>query len=230
MNERIVVIVQARMGSGRFPGKIFQDINGRHMLGRVVDRLRRARMPDEVIVATSTLEKDDAVAKFCDVEDLKYYRGSEADVLARYYEAAKYFKADVVVRCCGDCPLIDPALSDCVIATYLSRQPELDYCSNIMPPQTFPEGLHTEAIKFSALERAYREAKAPREREHVTPYIKENPAKFSIHAVANDKDLYGMRWAVNELDDLERIRSIYSKMGREDFTWLEVVRALENDG
>jgi spore coat polysaccharide biosynthesis protein SpsF len=205
-----VAIVQARMGSTRLPGKVLMDIAGRPLLARVIDRARAIRGIDRVVLATTTGERDRpllALAQHCGIEA---FTGSEDDVLDRFYQAARQFKADVIMRLTADCPLLDPAVCERVLDRF--RQGNVEYASNTQPP-TYPDGLDTEVFSFAALERAWREAHLISERKHVTPYIWKNPDKFRLANVANDVDLSALRWTVDEAPDLDFVRAIY--------TWLD---------
>ena len=149
---KVVAIVQARMGSTRLPGKVLMDISGWSMLWHVVNRVRQAKWVDKVVVATSGSVSDDPVATLCEQEGIPCFRGSEDDVLDRYYQAAKWIGANVIVRITADCPLIDPYVVDDVVKHYVDG--DYDYVSNTAPP-TFPDGLDIEVFSFEALERAW---------------------------------------------------------------------------
>ncbi|MER3422660.1 MAG: aminotransferase [Nitrospiraceae bacterium] len=209
---RVVAIVQARMGSTRLPGKVLAEIAGRPMLWYVVERVRRARTVDKVVVATTGNSEDDAIAAFCADNCIQCFRGSEMDVLDRFYQAAKHFGADVVVRITGDCPLIDPEVVDKVVGTYLEG--DYDYVSNTLR-YTYPDGLDVEVFSFEALERAWKEAHLASHREHVTPYIRTS-GKFRVFNVENEIDLSkeNLRWTVDDPADLEFVRAVYSRLGR----------------
>lgn len=222
----VVAIIQARMGSTRLLGKVIMDLAGEPMLMRVVNRVRRASKLDEVVVATTTNADDDHIVHLCEAHDCTYFRGSEEDLLDRYYQAALAFKADVVVRITSDCPLIEPEIIDRVVNEFLFYYPEVEYVSNTLV-YTFPRGLDMEVMSFNALEQAWREDNNPAWREHVTPYIYRHPEKFKIRNVANDVDYSHMRWTVDTIEDLTFIRKIYNHFQSDTFTWREVLRLLE---
>jgi spore coat polysaccharide biosynthesis protein SpsF (cytidylyltransferase family) len=207
----IVVITQARVGSTRLPGKIMKKILGKTVLIHDLDRIKEMKTINKIVVATTDLEEDDIIVK--EVKgydgDIGIYRGSESDVLDRYYKAAKEFNADVIVRITSDCPLIDPNVSDLVVETFLKN--DCDYCCNTLP-RTFPHGLDTEVFSFYALEQAWEEAKSPYEREHVTPYIRENTTKLRGINVKNNEDLTHLRWTLDYPEDFEFITEIYKRL------------------
>lgn len=223
---KIMAIVQARMGSTRLPGKVMMDLLGEPVLVRDVTRLRRSKLLDEIIIATTTLTADNLIVSLCKDRGWLYYRGDENDVLDRYYQAARAYNADVIVRITSDCPMIDPVIVDQVVTTFINI-PDIDYVSNILPPRTFPRGLDTEVMTFDTLERAWTEYKDPKLREHVTPYIYRNPVKFHIHGVVNDKDLSSHRWTLDTPKDLLFIRTVYEHFGNDRFTWVDVLEYLD---
>jgi spore coat polysaccharide biosynthesis protein SpsF len=224
---KTVAIVQARMGSTRLPGKVLQDLAGEPMLARVVNRTCRAKTLQEVVIATTTNVVDDVIVKLCEARGWSWFRGSEEDVLDRYYHAAKKYQADFIVRITSDCPLIDPEVIDHVVQEFLERQPEVDYASNTWPRRTFPRGLDTEVMRMDVLERAWREDRNPAWREHVTPYIYRNPDRFRIHNVVSSVDYSAMRWTVDTQEDLAFVRKIYDYFGHDRFSWREVLKVLE---
>ena len=224
---KTVAIVQARMGSTRLPGKVLQDLAGEPILARVVNRTCRAKTLQEVVIATTTNTVDDVIVKLCEARGWSWFRGSEEDVLDRYYHAAKKYQADFIVRITSDCPLIDPEVIDHVVQEFLERQPEVDYASNTWPRRTFPRGLDTEVMRMDVLERAWREDRNPAWREHVTPYIYRNPDRFRIHNVVSPVDYSAMRWTVDTQEDLAFVRKIYDYFGHDRFSWREVLKVLE---
>jgi spore coat polysaccharide biosynthesis protein SpsF len=223
---KIVAIIQARMGSTRLPGKVLMDICGKPMLTRGYDRVRKAKTIDEMVVATTDQENDDVLENFCKNSGWNSFRGSQDDVLDRYYLAAKEYHADAVVRITSDCPLIDHAVIDRVVKSYLAKRKKVDYASNLLPMRTYPRGLDTEIMSFDALERAWNEDNDPRTREHVTQYIVSDPSKFRLTGITNPIDFSYMRWTVDVPEDLELVRKIYSHFGELDFSWNEAAEFL----
>jgi spore coat polysaccharide biosynthesis protein SpsF len=226
---KIVAIIQARLGSTRLPGKVLMDVVGETVLERVVRRVERFTLVDDIIVATSTLHPDDAIVKECARIGVPIFRGSESDVLARFVGAAAETDADVCVRLTADCPLLDPGVSDKIISVFMEADGAADYASNKIP-QSFPRGLDTEVFSRDALERAAREARERYERVHVTPYLYRHPEIFSLISVTSEVDRADWRWTIDTPEDLEFVREIYSRLeGREDFSWEEVVALIEDE-
>ena len=213
----ITAIIQARMGSRRLPGKVLKDICGYPMLWHVVNRVRHAKKLDQVMVATSQNVSDEPVLSFCKQEGITCFRGSENDVLDRFYQAARFSGADVIVRITADCPLVDPIVIDRVVNTYLNS--ECDYASNSIK-RTYPDGLDVEVFSFEALEQAWRKANLMSEREHVTPYIWKNNQIYKISQNTQEKNLSFLRWTVDEAEDLELVRDIYSSLFQEGEVFL----------
>lgn len=226
---KVVAIIQARMGATRLPGKVLAEIAGRPMLWHVVNRVRIARSVDKVVVATSNRSSDDAVAEFCVQNDIEFFRGSETDVLDRFYQTAKHFNADVVVRITADCPLIDPQVVDIVVSTYLEGG--YDYVTNTLR-YTYPNGMDVEVFSFAALEKAWREARLPAEREHVTPYLRAS-GRFRVFNVENEADLSkrNLRWTVDEPADLEFVRAVYARLGgdKQPFGLSDILELLDKE-
>ena len=223
---KIVAIIQARMASTRLPGKVLLDLEGEAMLVRDLNRLFRAKLLDDVVVATTTISIDDAIADLCQQHNWSYFRGNEIDLLDRYYYAAQKYAADIVVRITADCPLIEPEIVDRVVQEFLDHQSDIDYASNIVPKRTYPRGLDTEVIPFATLDRAWRECDNPSRREHVTPYIYLQPEKFRLHNVTNSVNYSHMRWTVDTPDDLAFVRCIYKHFGHDRFSWHDVLQIL----
>ena len=207
----IAAIIQARMGSSRLPGKILANLAGKPLLHHVVQRVGASSLVEDVIIATTDQPQDDAVAEFSERSGLKCFRGSEQDVLDRVYQASLFYKVEDVVRVTADCPLLDPQVMDRIIDIYLSRQ--YDYVTNTLR-YSFPEGLDTEVFSFAALERSWREAQNPTEREHVTPYIRYS-GHFSHFNVEHSEDLSNLKWSVDTEDDLAFMESLYDLLSND---------------
>lgn len=224
---KTVVIIQARMGSNRLPGKVLMDIAGRPMVAHVHDRVARAEKIDRVVVATTVEEIDTPLAGFCSSQGWCCFRGSHEDVLDRYYQAACKYQADVVVRVTADCPLIDPGVIDQVVGEFQSQQPTVDYASNTLEPRTFPRGLDVEVFKFASLERAWREATDSACREHVTPYFYRSPDVFQLLAVRAKTVESAQRWTVDTPEDLQLIRSLFEHLAAEMSGWQSVLAMVQ---
>lgn len=209
--KKVVAIIQARMGSTRFPGKILKRVQGKTLLEIQLERLKHSTLIQQIVIATTTQEQDNLVVDLCKQLDIDFYRGSEEDVLSRYYEAAVAFKANVIVRLTSDCPLIDPIIVDEVISSYLSKIDSIDYVSNTLE-RTYPRGLDTEVFSFKALEKTYKEAVLQSDREHVTAYIYSNPNMFRIDQVKGRDDYGNFRWTVDTPEDFELIHRILKEL------------------
>ena len=222
------IIVQARMGSSRLPGKVMKKILGRPMLDQQIERLSRVSRASEIVVATSDSFGDDAVEELCKDLAVRCYRGSEDDVLSRYYEAARMMNARTVVRVTGDCPLIDPELVDQIIDEYDRHSETVDYCSNTVN-RTYPRGLDTEVFSMAALERAFHEAGESSDREHVTPYIWRQPDRFTIRQVTEPTDHSNHRWTVDTVQDLVLVQKMFEAIYPHDpeFGWRDCLALLE---
>ena len=209
MTGSTVCVVQARTGSSRLPGKVLQDLAGRPLLAFLLERLSLLRV-DTVVVATSTLDRDDPVADVAARAGVPCVRGPEADVLARFVAALDAHPADFVVRITADCPLTDPALVEAVLE--LHRRRGADYTCNVLP-RTFPKGLDVEVARAAVLRTAAMEAVDPPEREHVMPYLYRHPERFTLANLRSGDDLGEERWTVDTPDDLEAVRGIVGRLG-----------------
>lgn len=226
----IAAIIQARMGSNRLPGKVLKKISGKTLLEHLINRAGKARTIDKVIVATTDNPEDKKIADLAKKIGVDFYRGSENDVLDRYYQAAKEFKTvDTVVRLTGDCPLMDPGVVDRVVDFYKNNREKFDYVSNVRPP-TFPDGMDTEVFSFAALEKSWQDAKLPSEREHVTAYIANHPEIFRIGNLRYKKDFSNLRLTVDNKEDLALARKIFQLLYEENnnFTLEDILKLFEN--
>lgn len=223
---KIGAIIQARMGSTRFPEKILKNLNGKTVLEHIVKRVQDSDV-DSCIVATTSRKEDDVVEKLCMQQKILCFRGSESDVLERFYQCAKEFQLDVIVRITADDPLKDTGIINKAISLLLNNN--YDYVSNTVKP-TYPEGIDVEVFTFEALEKAYLEAELPSEHEHVTPYIWKNNGIFNIYNFENDVDLSGMRWTMDTEDDFEFMKRVYANFkGKDTFSMEEVLTFLEDN-
>jgi spore coat polysaccharide biosynthesis protein SpsF len=208
---KVVVIVQARMASTRLPGKVLKRVLDKPLLEYQIERIRRVKSVEEIVIATTVNDADRAIVEFCDRLALPCFRGSEQDVLSRYFAAAVAFHADVVVRLTSDCPIIDPHVVERVLRHFLEYATEFDYVSNCLT-RTYPRGMDTEVFPFGILEEAYCEAVKPMDREHVTPFIYRQQRRFRLSNVAYHEDLSHHRWTVDTVEDFALIRRIIESL------------------
>jgi len=212
---KVIAVTQARSGSTRLPNKVLLKIEDKTLLQIHIDRIKQAKQVDAIIIATTIEKADDVIASLANSLDVMYHRGSENDVLDRFYQTVKDIQPDYIVRLTSDCPLIDPMLLDEVIAK--AKEEDLDYYANVIEEQ-YPDGQDIEVIKFSALEKAWKEASLKSDREHVTPYIRNNSTyKGGSLFKSNNHDLddnYNhVRLTFDEPKDLEVIKHIVNDLG-----------------
>ena len=225
-----MIIVQARMGSSRLPGKVLKEVNGKTLLEYLIVRLRRVKQADQIIIATTIKEEDIQIVDMCKKLDVPFYRGSEEDVLSRYYEAALHYKGDLIVRVTSDCPLIDPSIVDKALTFYIENHNEIDYVSNNLK-QTYPEGMDVEIFPFSILKEAYEEPKRESEREHVTPFIKYNPIRYRLSNIEYSENFSHYRWTVDTSEDLHLITKILNTLynDKPEFTMKDIVSVMKSN-
>jgi spore coat polysaccharide biosynthesis protein SpsF (cytidylyltransferase family) len=223
-----IAIIQARVGSSRLPQKVLLDLSGRTVLERVIERVEASKLIDQTVVATTISKGDLSIVELCSKMGISVYCGSEDDVLDRYYQAARLFKAETVIRITADCPLIDPEVIDRVIGAYRDRS--CDYASNTIK-ETYPDGEDVEVFSFETLARAWKEAGLKSEREHVTPYIKNKQQLFKVLNIASDVDLSGKRWTIDDPEDYEFIKKVYAALEahRHNFGMEEILSLLRSD-
>lgn len=225
---KVGAVVQARMGSTRLPGKVMLDICGKPIIYHVIERLKQCKNVDEIIIATTILKQDEIIVEEASKNNVKFFRGSEEDVLSRYYHAARENSLDVIVRVTSDCPLIDPLIIDKVVDCFTTN--ECDMATNVsidLSMRTFPRGLDVEVFSFESLEYAFKNANKKYQREHVTPYFYENSNRIIYYK--NDADLSEYRWTLDTDDDLKLISFIYKYLyrGKHNFYFRDVLKLLE---
>lgn len=225
MEKKVVVIIQARTGSTRLENKVMHEIEGKTVLEHVIDRMCQCQTVDEVVVATTLEKRDLEIVKICAQLGVRVYCGAEEDVLDRYYQAAKLVKAESIVRITADCPMHDWRIVDEIVNIYLEKG--VDYASNTIRP-TYPDGIDAEVFKFSALQKAWREAKMSSDREHVTQYLIRSK-EISKYSVENEVDYADERWTLDTAEDEVFIREVYAKLYEKNpyFGMEEVVQILE---
>jgi len=224
---RTVCIVQARMSSTRLPGKVLLPLAGREVLAHVIERLALCQTLDEVVVATSSDASDDVLAQWCRARNVPVFRGSLQDVLDRYYQCAVENQADAMVRITADCPALDPALVDAVVRGFHAGAYDLFYLGG-----EFPDGLDCAVFSFASLQRAWREATLPSEREHVGPYIVNHPEWFRVGCLEKFKGLAHHRWTLDEPRDLVFLQSLFARLQRPDgqpFLTQDILDLLEQE-
>lgn len=209
----IIAIIQARMGSTRLPGKVLEDILGKPLLQHVIERVRQSRLIDDLVVATTRNSKDLSILVLTKKLKIKSYRGSENDVLDRFYHAAKKYSADTVVRITADDPFKDPRIIDRIIKYFLTNRNRIDYVSNTIE-YSYPLGLDVEVFTFKALKKTWEEARQAFQREHVTPYMRQNPQLFRLKNIKCRKDISQLRWTIDTNKDLEFAREVYKYLYR----------------
>jgi spore coat polysaccharide biosynthesis protein SpsF len=205
----VLAILQARMSSSRLPGKVMADLLGEPMLARQIERLRRCRTIDRLLLATSIDPADDALAELAARIGIECFRGSLDDVLDRFHAAMAGRGADQIVRLTGDCPLIDPGLIDRLVELHVAGG--YDHSCNTLTPR-WPDGLDAEVMRAGVLEAAWREATLPSEREHVTRFIYTRPERFRLGSLVGDADLSDQRWTVDTPEDLAMVRAVYAAL------------------
>ncbi len=205
-----VAIIQARMGSSRLPGKVMKTLAGVPVIKQVFSRVCMIEGLSDVLVATSTLDKDDILAEYCAGENIPLFRGSEHDVLDRYVQASRHVDADVVMRITADCPFIDPRVSTRVLDLLLAN-PDCEYANNVTPV-TYPKGLDTEVVRRTTLERLWEQCDEPEDREHVLYYIRKHPEAFTTMAVTSPVDYSTHRWTLDRPEDFEMLSRLAWKL------------------
>ncbi len=213
-SQKVAIIVQARMGSTRLPGKVLLPLADAPMIVRQLERLHRCRTTNDIIVATTTLSQDDALARTInDHTQAHLFRGSPDDVLQRYLDAAHQYAVDIIVRVTGDCPLIDPTILDAAVTTYMQHQGQATYVTNCIK-RTYPRGLDVEVFPTTALEIAASEATTESDHEHVTPFIWRQPERFPRIDVLDQEDNSHHRWTVDVHEDYLLVNQVYDILYR----------------
>ena len=211
----VIAIIQARFSSWRLSGKVLKEIQGKTLLEHMIERVLRAKKLDKIVVATTEKPEDEAIVKIAEKLGVGTFRGSEDDVLDRFYQAAKEFGAAHIVRLTGDCPLMDPEVVDEVVNFYIQNQDKYDYASNCHLV-TYPNGMETEVFSYEALERTHKEAKLLSEREHVTPYIYKHPEIFRAGNVERSSDMSNIRITVDNPEDFTVISGVFNELYAEN--------------
>jgi spore coat polysaccharide biosynthesis protein SpsF len=226
--SKIALIIQARTRSTRLPGKVLKTVQNQSLLSILLERVKKAKLVDELIVATSTSFADDQIVQLARKYDVNVYRGSEEDVLDRYLQAAKISLADVVVRVTADCPLLDPLIVDKVINYFFSH--DYDYVSNTLQ-WTYPRGMDVEIFYQRCLEKAAKMSSLPSEREHVTLYIYKHPEIFRLGNLAYIRNVSDYRFTVDTVEDFTLISKILEELYPINpyFTFEDVLALMEKN-
>ncbi|TFF37238.1 cytidylyltransferase domain-containing protein [Mucilaginibacter psychrotolerans] len=231
MQDKIVIVIQARMGSSRLPGKVMLPILGQSLLARMIERLHMVKHPVTLVVATSVNEADDVIAQEAEALGVACYRGSENNLLDRHYQAALLLDATVVLKIPSDCPMIDPAAIDAALEYFFAAGSRFDYISNLHPA-TWPDGNDVEIMTMQCLTHAHQQATRQLELEHTTPYIWENPEQFRIGNIAWETGLdYSMshRFTIDYQEDYEFIKAVFEALypSKTEFPCADILNLLE---
>jgi len=227
---RIIACIQARLGSSRLKKKALLKISGKTLTENIFRRLKATKEVGDIVLATSLNKENDILVNHAKDIGLKYYRGSEEDLVSRLYETAKAFKADALVKITGDCPLVDPKLVDKMVKKYQENYQKFDFFTNAFPP-SFPDGLDVDILPFVTLRQVNTDAKEPLDREYFTCYILRNPQKFRTYNFKNPVDLSSLRWTVDYLEDLIFVRKVYKALAKKNkiFTTPDILNFLKKN-
>lgn len=223
---KIAAIIQARTGSTRLPKKVFMKLNGVSLLQSLINQLSYSKKLENKIIATTDKIEDDIIEEFARSQGIYVFRGNEIDVLDRYYQCAKYFAVRHIIRISGDAPLIDPEIIDDVINFY--EKNNFDYVNNFYK-RTFPIGTEVEVFNFETLEKTWKKAKKPSEREHVTSYIYNNQEKFSVGYIEYKENLSNLHYTVDRKEDLDFVRAIYKRIQKKPILLRDILAVIEED-
>jgi spore coat polysaccharide biosynthesis protein SpsF len=225
--KNIGCIIQARMGSSRLPDKVLMKLNNKNpQLYFVINQLQNCKSIGKIVVATTTLKEDNEIIEFLKKSNIDYFRGSSSNVLERYYQCAKNFSFDIIIRITADNPLIDPTIVDLAIEKFISNS--FDYLTNTRK-RTFPYGTEVEVFTFSALEKVYKNSTKAFELEHVTSYFYNNTEQFKIYDLINSEDLSSFRWTVDEMNDLKLVKILISKIQKRPILMNDIIKILKDN-
>lgn len=229
-NLKIVAVIQARMGSTRLPQKVLKKILGKTLIELIYHRLTFCREIDQIVLSTSTKKENDILVKHAKSIGLRYYRGSEKDLISRLLGTAKKFRANAIVRITADCPLVDPGIVDRMVKIYREKTKRVDLVTNIFPP-TFPDGLDIEILPFFTLKRLNDKVRNPLGREWLTYYIMENPKKFRIYNFKNPVNLSSMRLTIDYPEDLVFVSKVFKALDKKSkiFTMIDILSFLKKN-
>lgn len=212
----ITAIFQVRYGSTRLQGKMLELIEGKPLIAHIIERVQAAKSLDQIVIATTSNPNNRPLLNYLETTRLPLFLGSEEDVLDRFYQAAKEFKASVIVRITPDDPFKDPEVIDRAVKLFQTANPRVDYVSNCSYDgsirSSFPEGIDVEVLSFTCLEKMWREATRPSEREHLTPYLFAHPEKFQTLGFYHTENLSHLRWTIDYVKDLELAQEVYREL------------------
>ncbi len=225
---KIAALIQVRTGSTRLKDKTFVELEGKPLLWHIIDRVKKAKHIKEIVITTTSCKGDDRIEEFAKKDNIRIFRGSEDNVLDRFYQAAKKFNIDVIARVTADDPFKDPRVIDKAINIFLKE--DYDYVSNTVKP-TYPEGIDIEVFSFKALEKAWKEADKTSEKEHVTPYIWKNPNLFKTFNFEYKEDLSNLRWTIDYEEDYQFAKEVYKRLYKEGeiFYMEDILELLEKE-
>jgi spore coat polysaccharide biosynthesis protein SpsF (cytidylyltransferase family) len=227
INTYTGIIIQARTDSNRLPNKVLLKIEGKPLIWHVFNRVRKIKKVDRLILATTNRSKDKRLINFAQKNKIDYFGGSSKNVLDRFYQCAKSYNLDIIIRITADCPLIDPGLIEEMLNFF--KKKKFDYVSNTIEP-TYPDGLDVEVFSFKSLKKTWLNAKKNSEKEHVTSFIKNNPKQFKIFNYKNNIDLSNFRWTVDQKEDLVFVRKVYRFMNpKKKFDMKFILHKLEKN-
>ena len=217
---KIAAVIQTRMGSTRYPGKVLEELDGKYkILDHVINQLGFCKLIGNIIIATTTLKEDDVIVEYAKDNNLDYFRGKPLDVLDRYYQCAKKFSLEIIIRVTSDCPFLDPTIIDKIVEKF--HKSDFDFvCNNII--RTYPIGVDAEVFSFKTLEKTWKNAKLPSEREHVTPFMKKNDEGFKIHNIDNVEKIPIYRLSIDRKDDLKFLQEIKKNIHHEPILMKDV--------
>lgn len=227
----IVAIVQARMEETAWPGIIMNKVNRKPLLAYLIERVRRSKRIDHLVVTTSMKETDDAIVSLCKQLQVEAFRGSEKDVLGRFYETGRKFKTDVIVRLSGTGPLIDPAFIDQAVELFLQHYPDRLYVSNTLHKRTFPKGMEIEVFTYEVLKDAYMNASSSHDFEQVTPFIVKRVGEAAVGEVVHDQNLSHHDWSLDTMEDFTFMEKIFQYVypRNPSFSMKDVLTFIGND-
>ena len=219
-------IIQARVGSNRLPKKILKNLDKKYnVLDYVINQLKFSKKIDKIIIATTLSKDDDVIVNFAKKNNYNYFRGSENNVLDRFYQCAKKFGIDDIIRITSDNPLIDPNIIDMIINEYKNK--EYDFVTNTLD-RTFPYGTEVEVFSFESLEKAWKNAKKPSEREHVTPFIRNPKNKFILKNIEYQENISYLRYTIDRIEDLKLVKEIIKNSSTRPILIQDVIKLYKN--